>query len=231
MFIILFVCNLQLLSTSGGRPQLSISIFPNSGPDRTKNNLNKRILHSLLKRWNCMPRRPIALQKVYEAALFFFGHSFRIYGTRGTIQSVAEMAFARSCQLPRWTLSGCCCWVSDWKRLTSSRSLKRKTSLWSWDSFCLWGLLASGTSNRRQQQTRRLWGTARIWAGGASVKEKEMTGSTENRLQQNNTWQAREETAQREQAGGSLKWRPANRYVQAWLTVFRPRMDCSTRLT
>lgn len=41
--------------------------------------LLQRILHSLLKRWNCIPRRPIALQKVYEAELFFLGHSLRIY--------------------------------------------------------------------------------------------------------------------------------------------------------
>lgn len=58
------------------------------------------------------------------------------------------------------------------KIFTSSRSLKRKTSLWSCDSFCLWGLLASGTSNRRQQHTRRLWGTARIYR--EEVKEMKM---------------------------------------------------------
>lgn len=52
--------------------------------------------------------------------------------------------------------------VSIWRLiLTSSRSLKRNTSLCSAESFCLWGLLASGTSNRRQQHTSRLWGTAR----------------------------------------------------------------------
>lgn len=35
-------------------------------------------LHSFSKRWNCMPRRPMALQKVYAAELFFFGQSFKI---------------------------------------------------------------------------------------------------------------------------------------------------------
>lgn len=35
-------------------------------------------LHSFSNRWNCMPRRPMALQKVYAAELFFFGQSFRI---------------------------------------------------------------------------------------------------------------------------------------------------------
>lgn len=33
-----------------------------------------------------MPRRPIALQKVYEAELFFLGHSFKIYGNEGQIK-------------------------------------------------------------------------------------------------------------------------------------------------
>lgn len=30
-----------------------------------------------------MPRRPIALQKVYDAELFFLGHSFRICVKKG----------------------------------------------------------------------------------------------------------------------------------------------------
>lgn len=35
-------------------------------------------LHSFSNRWNCMPSKPIALQNVYVAVLFFLGHSFRI---------------------------------------------------------------------------------------------------------------------------------------------------------
>lgn len=35
-------------------------------------------LHSFSNRWNCMPRRPMALQKVYAAELFFLGQSFKI---------------------------------------------------------------------------------------------------------------------------------------------------------
>lgn len=42
-----------------------------------------RDLHSFSKRWNCMPSRPTDLQNVYVEALFFFGHSLRIY-SRGT---------------------------------------------------------------------------------------------------------------------------------------------------
>lgn len=128
-----------------------------------------------------MPRRPIALQKVYEAELFFFGHSFKICSK--------ETHPTESLHDVYLITSGCCgltCIfsvihpVAKETFLTNSRSLKRKTSLWSWDSFCLWGLLASGTSNRRQQHTSRLCGTARICRG--EVKEMEMTDSTEGRL-------------------------------------------------
>jgi len=45
--------------------------------------------------------------------------------------------------------------------VTTSRSLKRKTSLW-W-AACFWALLMSVTSNSRLQHTSLLCGTDRTW--------------------------------------------------------------------
>lgn len=79
-----------------------------------------------------MPSRPIALQKVYEAELFFLGQSFRIYSEDKTAYT-AEQTSSHDVDMVMVA-----CFVGSPKdMLTSSRSLKRKTSRWSWDSFCL----------------------------------------------------------------------------------------------
>lgn len=164
------------------------------------------ILHSLLKRWNCMPRRPIALQKVYEAELFFFGHSFKICSKRHIPQS---------CFTPYiWLHQAVVVWHAY--LVSSIQSLKRHSlpaaGHWRGRPLSEAGTAFACEACWRQAPQTDDSSTPAVCAvqpGSAEVRLKRWRWQIAQRADcaENYTWHGRQETAQVQAAYWNDKWK------------------------